>query len=92
MQLMPKTAEWLGVSNAQDSEQNLEAGIRYLSKLRKLYDNNKKLALAAYNAGPGNVRKYKGIPPFPETQSYVIKVEKRFKQYQMHDQLAFNSR
>lgn len=91
MQLMPETAKWLGVSNSLDSDQNLEAGIRYLSKLRKRYNNNNTLALAAYNAGPGNVRKYNGVPPFPETQSYIVKVEERFKQYQMLNQLVLNS-
>lgn len=64
MQLMPRTAKWLGVTNAFDVDQNLEAGIRYLSRLKKRFDNNYKLTLAAYNAGPGNVRKHNGIPPF----------------------------
>ncbi len=91
MQLMPKTAEWLGVTDAFDSEQNLEAGIRYLSQLKKRFNNNNKLTLAAYNAGPGNVRKYKGIPPFPETQKYVVKVQKRYHEYQAWNQLAFVS-
>lgn len=91
MQLMPATAEWLGVTDSLDSEQNLEAGTRYLAKLKKRYNDDNKLALAAYNAGPGNVKKYKGVPPFPETQAYVVKVQQRFQMYQMLSQLAFNA-
>jgi soluble lytic murein transglycosylase-like protein len=74
MQLMLKTAIWLGCYNRLDPEQNIKAGTKYLGQLLKKYDGDKRLTLAGYNAGPGNVRKYKGIPPFKETQDYVAKV------------------
>lgn len=74
MQLMPATAEGLGVVNAYDAEQNIEGGTKYLKGLMDRFDNNKSLALAAYNAGPNAVKKYGGIPPYAETQNYVKKV------------------
>ena len=74
MQLMPSTAEGLGVTNAYDAEQNIEGGTKYLKGLMDRFDNNKSLALAAYNAGPNAVKKYGGIPPYMETQNYVKSV------------------
>ena len=77
MQLTPSTARMLGVSNSFDPGQNIEAGVRYLKYLQSVYRDDR-LALAAYNAGPGAVDKYKEIPPYPETQEYVNRVGKRY--------------
>ncbi|QIB69633.1 lytic transglycosylase domain-containing protein [Aminipila butyrica] len=74
MQLMPATAKALGVVDAYDPEQNIMGGANYISQKLKAYDGDITLALAAYNAGSGNVAKYGGVPPFKETQNYIKKI------------------
>lgn len=74
MQLMPALAEELGVTDPTDPRQNVMGGSKYLRQLLTANRGNVPLTLASYNAGPGNVKRYKGIPPFKETRSYVRKI------------------
>jgi hypothetical protein len=83
MQVMPSTARALGVTSAGalfDPRQNVEAGVKYLKSLLERFGGDVPAALAAYNAGPGAVSRYDGIPPYPETQNYVRKVLSNFQQ------------
>jgi hypothetical protein len=88
MQLMPATAERFGVTNAFDPEANIYAGTRYLRWLLQTFDGNADLAVAAYNAGEGNVWKYNGVPPFRETVTYIHRIAKHVRAAVMPEQRA----
>jgi hypothetical protein len=77
MQLMPRTAKLVGVKNPLDARQNIAGGVKYLRMCLEQFDQDLVLALAAFNAGPGNVEKYRGCPPFKETQRFVSSVMKK---------------
>jgi soluble lytic murein transglycosylase-like protein len=81
-QLMPGTARMLGVKNSFDIEQNVDGSVRYLSQQMRAFGGDFRRALAAYNAGPGNVQRYGGIPPFRETQHYVRTITSHYRQLQ----------
>jgi soluble lytic murein transglycosylase-like protein len=78
MQLMPRTGRWMGARNLYDPEENIDAGVKYIAYLDRRFDGNLKHIIAAYNGGEGNVKRYKGIPPFRETRQYVKKVMKNY--------------
>ncbi len=79
MQLMPATAEYLGVTDVFDARQNINGGARYLRTLLDTFNGDLDLTLAAYNAGPGAVKKYRGVPPYPETKAYVAAVRATYE-------------
>ena len=79
MQLMPQTALGLRITDPWNPEHNIQGGIKYIAQMLKMFHGKPKLAIAAYNAGPGNVKKYKGIPPFKETRHYVKRVYAEYK-------------
>ncbi len=81
MQLMPKTQKLLKVGNPFNAKENIEGGTRLLKQLLKKYGNNIKHAAAAYNAGEGAVKKYRGVPPYEETQNYVKRVAQLYARY-----------
>jgi soluble lytic murein transglycosylase-like protein len=81
MQLMPETAKELGCTDAYDPYQNIMSGTKYLKQLLDRFDGNLTKAIAGYNAGPGSVEKYGGLPPFAETQDYVTKVLGNYRNY-----------
>ena len=90
MQLMPGTANDMGVLDAFDSGQNIRGGARYLALLLRAFNGNEHLAAAAYNAGPAAVQRYNGVPPYAETQVYVQRVDTLRKRYEaaLHPPLA----
>ncbi len=86
MQLMPETASDLGVNDAYDPYQNIMGGTKYLSQLMQMFDGNLTNVIAGYNAGPGAVQKYDGVPPYQETQDYVAKVLDNYRYYTTNKQ------
>lgn len=83
MQLMPGTAKLYGVQDAFNINQNIKAGVKYFADLKKQFNSDLKLSLAAYNAGPTAVTKHQGIPPYAETRKYVQLVLSKYREYSL---------
>ena len=81
MQLMPGTSRRMDVDDPFDPAQNIEAGTRYLRQMLDVFNDDLMLALAAYNAGPGAVKKYNGVPPYTETRAYIKRVLRYYREY-----------
>lgn len=81
MQLMPGTSAGCGIADPFDPSENVQCGTDYLHSLLRHYHNNVTLAVAAYNAGPGAVDRYHGVPPYPETRAYVVRVLNAYQSY-----------
>jgi soluble lytic murein transglycosylase-like protein len=79
MQLMPATADSLGVGNRFDPRENIDGGVRYIKEMMDTFNGDAVKAVAAYNAGPGAVQKYNGVPPYTETKNYVARVMDLYK-------------
>ena len=90
MQLMPGTASAMGVADAFEPGENVNGGAAYLDRLLLRYHDDLALALAAYNAGPGAVDKYHGVPPYPETRAYVTRVIREFNRRKLAGMMASN--
>lgn len=81
MQLVPRTGKWMGAKDLTNPAQNISAGAKYLAYLHDRFDGNETKVIAAYNAGEGNVQRFRGVPPFKETRKYVVKVRNYEQEY-----------
>lgn len=81
MQLMPRTGRWMGAKDLHNPAQNISAGAKYLKYLNERFDGDETAVIAAYNAGEGNVKRFRGVPPFRETRNYVKKVQNYEEEY-----------
>lgn len=81
MQVLPETAKRVGVTNPHEPRANIVAGVKYLKKLLVMFENDEVLAVAAYNSGPGKVRKYGGVPPYKQTRVFVSRVMTYYRSY-----------
>ena len=92
MQLMPATAQELGVDDIYDPRENIYGGTRYLQKMISRFDGDLRLALAAYNAGPSRVDEYGGVPPFAETENFIQRVESAWDDFKSQEDTIYTYR